>query len=75
MLSFDVKQGPLVEPGQTKVNCQKVMMNKCICLLKKNKQKNKNQMLLIIGLFFCPTNLPLKNVGITFSANNTFKFT
>jgi hypothetical protein len=44
MLSFVVKQ---VEPGQTKVNCQQVMMNKC--LLKKTK---KQQMLLIIGLFF-----------------------
>jgi len=32
-------------------------------------------MLLIIGLFFWPTNLPLKNVGITFSTNSTFKFT
>ena len=32
-------------------------------------------MLLIIGLFFWPTNLPLKNVGMTFSANKTFKFT
>ena len=69
MLSFVVKQ---VEPGQTKVNCQQVMMNKCICLLKKIE---KTQMLLIIGLFFWPTNLPLKNVGMTFSANKTFKFT
>jgi hypothetical protein len=69
MLSFVVKQ---VEPGQAKVNCQQVMMNKCICLLKNPK---KNQMLLIIGLFFWPTNLPLKNVGISFSANKTFKFT
>jgi hypothetical protein len=42
--------------------------NKCICLLKK---KQKTQMLLIIGLFFWPTNLPLKNVGMTFSANKT----
>jgi hypothetical protein len=38
MLSFVVKQ---VEPGQTKVNCQQVMMNKCICLLK-NKKKTTN---------------------------------
>jgi len=40
MLSFVVKQVPLVEPGQTQVNCQQVMMNKCICLLRKNKKQN-----------------------------------
>jgi hypothetical protein len=57
-VTYTVKQ---VEPGQTKVNCQQVMMNKCICLL---KNKNKKQMLLIIGLFFWPTNLPLKKYTI-----------